>query len=177
MFWKFMYFFPTLTLNSSDAKFPVFEVFGIFCDLSLLNRPFLPSYEGTWWPQKMNDLHRTYKRRWKSLIQVTTGFLLDQVPLRFKPCNLSYVVKFKVGMIVSVRYTNKNCIYFWAKIMSSTSQGFKVRWIDDDPRNLLHPSHHVKALPGSTESTLSADITQHKANSLWNLRRSKYQWL
>jgi len=100
-----------------------------------------------------------------------------QVPLRFKPCNLFDVVKFKVGMIVSVRYTNKSSVYFWAKIMSTTSQGFKVRWIDDDPRNLLHPPHHVKALPGSTESTVSADIAQQKANGVWNRRRSKYQWL
>jgi hypothetical protein len=32
------------TLNSSNDKFLVFEAFGIFWDLLLLNRAFLPSY-------------------------------------------------------------------------------------------------------------------------------------
>ena len=39
-----LYISETHTLNSSNDKFLVFEAFGIFWDLLLLNRAVLPSY-------------------------------------------------------------------------------------------------------------------------------------
>lgn len=79
-------------------------------------------------------------------------------------------------MIVSVKYTEKKSVFYWAKVIEVTSQGFKVRWIDDDSKNLNHPPHHLRTIPGSAESSFSAELQQMKANVQWNLRRTNNMW-
>jgi len=101
---------------------------------------------------------------------------VPESPLRYKPCKKFFVVEFKVGMIVSVKYTEKKSVFYWAKVIEVTSQGFKVRWIDDDPQNLNHPPHHLKAIPGSAESSFSTELQQQKATVHWDLRRANNKW-